>query len=174
MQGTFYIQIKGGKQRGTALIMSLVILTMLTILGVSALNMSSMRSLITRNDQQKQQSFGSAESALKLGQMYAETLLNSPISDGVLSDGSSQTGVYVYSGSGAYKNVSALAWNNSDSIAATAGGGRYIVEFLGERPAAGGDPSVKVLYYRIVAQSNQGGTGTNTLLEGTLGVAKGP
>mgnify|MGYP001608220707 CR=1 FL=1 len=172
MQATFHIQANSDRQRGTALIMSLVILTLLTILGVSALNISSMRSLITRNDQQKQQSFGSAESALKLGQMYAESLVNPPISNGVLSDGSSKTGVYVYSGSGLYKDVSTLAWSGSDSIAAA--NGRYIVEFLGERPASGGDPSVKVLYYRIVAQSSTGGVGTNTLLEGTLGVAKGP
>ena len=173
MQTTSHMQIKSGRQRGTALIMSLVILTLLTILGVSALNMSSMRSLITRNDQQKQQSFGSAESALKIGQVYAEAMINPPISNGVLSNGSSKVGVYVYPGSGTYMNVSTLAWNSTDSIAA-AGGGRYIVEFLGERPASGGDPSVKVLYYRIVAQSSTGGVGTNTLLEGTLGVAKGP
>ena len=159
-------------QRGTALIMSLVILTLLTILGVSALNMSGMRSLITRNDQQRQVSFQSAESTLKVGEKYAESLINSPIANGVLSDGSPKTGVFVYPGSGTYKDISTMTWGSSDSIAA--GNGRYMVEFLGERPAAGGDPSMKVLYYRIVAQSSAGGTGTNTLLEATLGVAKGP
>ncbi|MHB1141381.1 MAG: pilus assembly PilX family protein [Sulfuricaulis sp.] len=174
MREVAFMRVCNGRQRGTALIISLVILTLLTILGVSALNMSSLRSLITRNDQQRQLSFEAAESTLKIGQMYAETLVNPPISNGVLSDGSSKTGVYVYSGSGSYKDVSpsTMSWNSGDSITAT--NGRYIVEFLGQRPAAGGDPSVKVLYYRIVAQSSSGGLGTNTLLEGTLGVAKGP
>ena len=169
-----FMRYRQNRQRGTALIISLVILTLLTILGVSALNMSGLRSLITRNDQQRQLSFEAAESTLKIGQMYAETLINPPISDGVLSDGSSKTGVYVYPGSGSYKDISptTMSWNSGDSIAVT--NGRYIVEFLGERPAGGGDPSVKVLYYRIVAQSSTGGLGTNTLLEGTLGVAKGP
>ena len=70
-------------------------------------------------------------------------------------------------GTGAYKDVDP-SWNSSDSISDT--NGRYIVEYLGERPATGGEPTMKVLYCRIVAQSSLGGTGTNTLLEGTLGV----
>lgn len=159
-------------ERGTALVVSLVILVLLTILGISALNMSGLRTLITRNDQQKLRSFEAAESVLKVGQKYVETLTRPPISNGVLGDGSSKTGVYVYSGTGAYKDVTTLSWNSGDSISET--NGRYIIEYLGERPAVGGDPSIKVLYYRIVAQSSSGGLGTNTLLEGTMGVAKGP
>lgn len=169
MHGTSLMQGRMDTQRGTALIVSLVILTLLTILGVSALNMSSLRSLITRNDQQKQQAFGAAESALKTGQMYALTLTNPPIANGVLSDGSSQTGIYYSAGSATYQDVSAFAWDNSDSIAASTG--RYIVDFIGERDAAD-SPGMKVLYYRIVAQSSAGAVGANTLIEGTLGVAK--
>ncbi len=166
------MQVSNHSERGTALVVSLVILVLLTILGISALNISGLRTLITRNDQQKLRSFEAAESTLKVAQIYVNTLTRPPISNGVLGDGSSKTGIYVYSGSGAYKDVSTLSWNSGDSIADT--NGRYIVEYLGERPATGGDPSIKVLYYRIVAQSSSGGLGTNTLIEGTLGVAKGP
>lgn len=166
------IPIRNNTERGTALVVSLVILVLLTILGISALNMSGLRTLITRNDQQKLRSFEAAESVLKVGQKYVETLVRPPISNGVLGDGTANTGIYVYSGTGAYKDVTTLSWNSSDSISDT--NGRYIVEYLGERPATGGDPTMKVLYYRIVAQSSLGGMGTNTLLEGTLGVAKGP
>lgn len=179
MYGISLMHSRVGRQHGMALVISLVILVLLTILGVSALNMTNLRSLITRNDQQKQQAFEAAESALKIGLMTAQNLVNPPISNGVLGDGSSYTGVY-YSADKAsydsaakatYKDVSTLAWTDSDSIVAA--NGRFIIEYLGERPAAGA-ADMKVLYYRVVAQSSAGGIGTNTLLEGTLGVAKGP
>lgn len=171
MRGISLIHSRVGRQHGMALAISLVILVLLTILGVSALNMTNLRSLITRNDQQKQQAFEAAESALKIGLMTAQNLVNPPISNGVLGDGSSNAGVYYSADSAAYRDISTLAWTGSDSIAAA--NGRYIIEYLGERPAAGA-ADMKVLYYRIVAQSSAGGIGTNTLLEGTLGVAKGP
>lgn len=157
-----------GRQRGTALIVSLVILTLLTILGVSALNMSSIETLIARNDQQKYRDFTSAESILRQGVEFAKTLTSAPIPTGT-GEETTVTGVYFYPNTGAYLDVSSSAstfsWSSTTSIAA--GNGFYLVEFLGER----GSEDARVLYYRVVARSDL--NGTNTTLESILGVMKG-
>lgn len=172
MRTIAFLHGRASRQRGTALVISLVVLVLLTILGVSALNMTNLRSLITRNDQQKQQAFEAAESALARGLKAAEALVIPPIANGVLADGSSYPGIYYSADATLYKAISDINWTSSDSVAA--GDGRYIIEYLGERSPAGGADTDrdKVLYYRVVAQSSAGGLGTNTLLEGTLGVYK--
>lgn len=153
------------KQRGAVLVVSLVVLLLLTMLGVSALNMSSMETLIARNDQQRQVSFQSAESALREGYIFAMTQVSPPIETGVKADGNSLTGLYVYDlASSSNLNIYTLSWDGTDSVSAT--NGRYVVEFLGER----GPPSEEILYYRVVAHSSVGGT--KTMLETTLALAK--
>ncbi|HEX20205.1 MAG TPA: hypothetical protein ENG78_05235 [Acidiferrobacteraceae bacterium] len=159
------------RQRGAVLVVTLVILLLLTILGVSSLNMSSLETLITRNDQQKQASFQATEGALRQGQVFALTLTSPPITTNTLASGVSNKGIYVYvPGSSSNLDYTTLNWDSNDSID-LGNGSAYVIEYMGWRPAAGSDAENRTLYYRIIAHSSSGTT--NTILESTLGVASG-
>lgn len=166
-------------QRGAALVVSLVILVLLTIIGVSALNMSKLETLIVRNEQQRQISMQYAEAVLKQGQAVASSMTSPPyvLDDGTvkLGSGASVTWIYYAAGSSSYKNAfTDINWSSGaagvDVDGDTIIDGGYFVEFLGERAAAGSDTESKTLYYRVVARSTAGGT--ETVIETTFGVEK--
>ena len=150
------------RQRGTALIISLVVLLLLTMLGVSALNMSSLETLITRNDQQKQRAFMEAEDALNRGRKYADTLVLKPISNGVQGDGNSNVAVYTS------LDLSSLDWNSGATVVTSTSG--YVIEYLKMLPSpCGGDSGTPcTIFYRVVGRSNIGNA--DTQVESIYGV----
>ena len=70
-------RIRGSlNQRGAALIVSLIILLVLTLLGVASMQSTGMESIMARNHRDQNTTFQSAESALRAGEAYVETLAN--------------------------------------------------------------------------------------------------
>ena len=72
MKPSSYPSLK--KQRGVVLIMSLTILMVLTLIGVSAMKTSSMQERMSGNARDYQIAFESAEMALRAGEDYIKTI----------------------------------------------------------------------------------------------------
>ena len=100
------------QQRGAALITSLIILLVLTVLGVSAMSTSSLEELMAGNLRDQNLSFQAAEAALKDGERYIDSWGGTP--PAATSSGSN-SGVYSRDEFGLYE-LSAFdttnVWNN--------------------------------------------------------------
>lgn len=160
-------------QKGVVLTMALVVLVLLTILGVSAMKVSNLELLMSRNMQYKQYSFLSAEVALRAGRAQAASMTEPPLADGILADATPFPGVYV--SDGALRDpYNSVTWTDNTQVVLVSvptGLAAYFIEYMGDRNAAGGDGSVRVLYYRIVGRGSDGAASTH--LESTYGVSKG-
>lgn len=118
------------KQSGSALIISLVILIVMTLIGITAMGGSSMQERMAGNSRDTTLAFQAAEAALRDGEMYYE---NTVVSIGAAFDGSN-TGLYPQ---GSMPDIlDAATWVNSRTYSGTVGGvtaqPRYIIELLGE------------------------------------------
>ena len=65
-------------QQGVALVMSLVFLLLLTIIGIAALNTTSLEEKMANNVKDRNLAFQAAESALTLGEYWINNLLDKP------------------------------------------------------------------------------------------------
>jgi len=118
-------------ERGAVLITGMMILLVLTLIGITAMQSTSLEEVMSRNQASRNIAFQAAEAALREG----ENFLTAP----VLPDFSGTN--VAPSANGLYQpniDVSALVWDNTDSTAYTgtipAGAftaPRYIIEELG-------------------------------------------
>ena len=130
------------KQRGAVLALTLIILLVLTVVGVTTMNSTSIQTFLARNTQFKQISFQNAESALTAG----EAAWNSKI-ETCLSDVSTCTTDLTPALIG---DVEDIDWSSIDSERTTPHG-KYVVEYLGWRPIVG-ENDKQVWLYRITAR----------------------
>jgi len=118
------------QQRGAALITSLIILLVLTVLGVSAMSTSSLEELMAGNLRDQNLSFQAAEAALQDGERYIDSWGGTP--PAATSDGSN-SGVYTRDEFGLYESTAfnTSVWNNA--VATTYGADTGIaISSLGE------------------------------------------
>lgn len=124
--------IKRACQRGASLVMSLIILVVLMLLGVSALMVSNTQQRLAGNIQLQALATAEAESALS----QAENWLSQPANSGDLGPfGTGAGGLYAKDSlklSG--KDPLTLTWNDGNSVAipGTDGKQRYIIEVYAE------------------------------------------
>lgn len=116
-------------QKGSALIISLMILIVMTLLGLTAMGTSSLQEKMAGNTRDMALAFQAAEAALRDGESYYE--------ETVVSLGSAFNGANVglYSQNTLPNLFSDVTWNNSriysETIAGVAEQPRYIIELIG-------------------------------------------
>lgn len=133
---------QGQQQRGAVLALTLIILLVLTVVGVTTMNSSSIQTFLARNTQFKQISFQNAESTLTTGEAEWNTNLET-----CLSDISKCTTDLTPTPIG---DVDDIDWDSVDGEGTTPYG-KYVVEYLGWRPMVG-ENDKRVRLYRITAR----------------------
>lgn len=152
------------RQRGVALVMALVFLLLLTILGVAALNTTSLEEKMANNVKDRNLAFQSAESALAVAENWVYTQIGKPVFP------NTSIGLYtpVTSDTVATPNWDSVSWSGSSVVTypntpgQTVSGSlgkiltqpKYIIEDMGEIPESGGS---------LVTTSSYKGKGTTVL-----------
>ncbi|MEM9620950.1 MAG: PilX N-terminal domain-containing pilus assembly protein [Pseudomonadota bacterium] len=171
------LQIK--QQAGVALFISLVLLLILTIIGVSAVQTTSLEVRMTRNEHDTLLAFQAAESALRDAEVQLEAIPSTVAFDDT-------NGLYQVAALGdedVWKDVN--VWTGANSVVAandidsTAEDPRYIIEYLGavvreenqhqvEDPYSGGGND-RIEMFRITARGVGGTANSTVLLQTTYG-----
>lgn len=161
-------------QRGAVLIVSLMILVILTLLGITAMQTTTFQEKMAGNMRSRELSFQAAEGALREGEAVIEA--------GGLIDFkavANSKGLYLAPAAGTDPWWSRLNWDSTDSvligydIAGTAGRPRYIIEDLGAAKTgsfvnlAAGVPQPASRHYRITARGVGGTAGVVAILQST-------
>ncbi|MGH1373244.1 MAG: pilus assembly PilX family protein [Cellvibrionaceae bacterium] len=127
------------QQQGVALIISLVILLVLTIIGVQSMSTSVLEERMAGNYRDKKMAFEAAESALKAAEAFlslqtAPPVANSTATNGVYSFGSANVRSYSF--------WQAIAHQNS--MTGLAEGPKYVIEERGELSGGGANASAEI------------------------------
>lgn len=114
-------------QQGAALIVSLIILLVLTIIGVQSMESSVMEERMAGNYRDKRMAFEAAEAALKAGEAFLSLQTSIPVANNTGSNG-----IYTF-GSASIRSYS--FWSNvanQNSLTGLAEGPKYVIEERGE------------------------------------------
>ena len=170
------------RNRGLALFISLVLLLVLTIIGVSSVQTSSLETRIARNEHDVLLAFQSAESALRDAEQFLETVT----STAVFTDGGSN-GLWAMPDVGtAARWEDAAIWTGAGSVAATTSVGdvvaaqpRYFIEHIAsivreENAYQIDDPysltaTDRIEIFRITSRGTGGTANAQVMLQGTYG-----
>lgn len=141
-------------QRGTALIMAMVFLLILTLIGVTSMTTAALEEKMAGNMGDKNIAFQTAESALVEGEIWVGSQMNKPIFDpAVTSDGlhlpsTTSTPVWHHS-TGIWASTDLFSYPALNNVSVQPA---YIIEDLGEIPDTGGS---------LVLPANYKATGKN-------------
>ena len=137
-----------GRQRGAVLVVSLLILLVMTVLGVSSMSSTTLQERMANNDRQRQVAFQAAEAALRAAEAYLVANVRSvadlvttfdaasPVT-GMFASRSPLVGVQpnpLPAGFDPFDDASWLAANGAVEVAGVSGvtrRPRYIIEYLG-------------------------------------------
>ncbi len=154
MLRTHIIQPKTGMrtQTGAALAISLIMLLLLTIIGVTAMQSTTMQERMAGNARDRDTAFQYAEAALRDGETYLTA-----VSVGPFSTTKTNTGLYLAKSSGTdwWDDSATWASDGSGSRAGNVGNSQYIVEELATATSSG---SLEVgtvgtsKYFRVTAR----------------------
>lgn len=161
-------------QRGAVLIVSLMILVILTLLGITAMQTTTFQEKMAGNMRSRELSFQAAEAALRQGEAFLEGA-------GLLDFKSTINAKGLYQAPSVGKDPwwTTLAWDDNDSVAidrdieGTVARPRYIIEELGVAQAssvkniAAGIPLPQSRNYRITARGVGGTAGVVVILQST-------
>ena len=144
------LTIRKDRQQGISLVVSLIMLLIMTVIGISAMNTSLSKIRLTSGIQQQSNTSNDTEGSLSLGEQNAEE---------AASDQS------IVDGSGFFRNQltvddlnNTATWDNA--FTGANGAGNFIIEYMGPRVKQGGslvnlDTSGEIIYvYRITARVN--------------------
>jgi type IV pilus assembly protein PilX len=178
---TFRSRPVRSKQGGVALFISLVLLLVLTIIGVSSVQTTSLEVRMTRNEHDSMLAFQDAESALRDAENQLETITTTA----VFTD-AGNNGLYIVSDLGDEEHGHAAdVWDAANSVAATTAvdgvnaGPRYIIEHVAsvlrednayqqEDPYAA-SASDRIEMFRITARGVGGSANARVLLQSSYG-----
>lgn len=165
------------RQRGAALIISLMILIVMTLIGITGMGTSSLEEKMAGNSRDQALALQAAEAALREGEDYYEDTI---VSIGAAFDGSN-AGLYPM---GSNPDIFADAtWSNSrtysGSIDGVAAQPAYIIELLGEVSSSTDDINITgygessgvgdLVAARITARGTGGTNGAVVYLQTTYG-----
>lgn len=166
------------QQHGVALFISLVLLLVLTIIGVSSVQTTSLEVRMSRNEHDTLLAFQSAESALRDGELQLAGITATTAFNDTL-------GLYQVADLGDAENWQAGGvWTGTNSVvgstvAGTADDGRYIIEYVGavvrdENAYQQEDPYSssavdRVEMFRITARGVGGTQNAQVFLQSTFG-----
>ncbi|MBI3900124.1 MAG: hypothetical protein HY308_17795 [Gammaproteobacteria bacterium] len=144
------------RQRGYVLVMALVLLTLLTIMGLTAMSTTTLEEKMAGNMKDRNLAFQAAETALVSGESWARDQLNKP-------PFTNSNGLYSVSATTSPR-WDTVSWSSASSdtakypcsptVSASCGSGltkvstqpKYIIEDLGEVPEVGGSLVVPANY----------------------------
>ncbi len=172
------------RQRGVALVMALVFLLLLTILGVAALNTTSLEEKMANNVKDRNLAFQAAESALIVAENWTYTQIGKPVFP------NNPIGLYtpVTSDTDADPNWKESTWSTNNVViypntpGQTVSGSlgkiqnqpKYIIEDMGETPESGGSLVLTSSYkskgttvVRITARGTGGTDAAVVMLQST-------
>lgn len=146
------------KQRGIALAVSLILLLMITILGISALNSSRLQTYIARNMHLKAQSFQNTESGLLIGEQQWVALVDACLETPATCSEASEPQLPLPQSPAGIPGIDSIVWDDLDDVAIGANAKVYI-EKLGEYQVILTDRILSV--YRVTARGQDFNTLTN-------------
>ena len=174
-------QIKFRQERGVALFISLVVLLIITIIGVSAVQTTTLEERMAANARDHGIAFQAAESALITGEDLVEILQPSDLP----SFGGNTNGRYVPGAVGAQPRWETVDWPGdgtiptaADVIPGVADQPKYIVEYLTQLAPdedelnlsnIGGTSGAPTDIFRITARGAGGSTRAQVMLQITYG-----
>lgn len=161
-------------ERGAVLIVSLMILVILTLLGITAMQTTTFQEKMAGNMRSREMAFQAAEAALRQG----EAVLRA---GGVLDFKSvaNNSGLYLAPAAGKDPWWTTVAWDASDSVSidrdieGTVARPRYIIEELGVaqtstfKNIAAGTPLPQLRNYRVTARGVGGTASAVAILQST-------
>lgn len=150
-------------QRGTALVIGLVLLVAITLVGVAAMSVSRMETTMATNLQAEVAALGAAENTVASAEeVIATTYGGTPLWDWD-ADGTDGKYNYIAGGSSNVDPVAVLADSNSTAVETATNGNRYILEYLGPFTKTGSsfsigkdNPANRRYLYRVSAQGVSG------------------
>ena len=167
------------KQTGVALFISLVLLLVLTIIGVSSVQTTSLEVRMSRNEHDTLLAFQAAESALRDAENQLLGITSTTAFD-------NSSGLYEVAAMGSTENWDdAAVWGGGNSVVGesldgTVAAPRYIVEYVGpvlrdenayqqEDPYSAASTVDRVEMFRITARGVGGTPNAQVLLQSTYG-----
>jgi len=154
-----------GNQAGAVMAVSLIILLMLTLIGITGMRSTLMQERMAGNDRDRNLAFQLAEAGLRDAEIY----LGSPVV-GSFSTSVNSNGRYVAKTDGtSWWNNSAVWSGTAGSVAGSLSGIKYIVEELqtiigSEGSLEAGVPGISK-YYRITARGESGNSNAVVILQ---------
>lgn len=159
------------RERGAALIVSLVLLLVVTVLGVTAMRTSTLQERMAGNLRDNNLAFQAAEAALREGEAFLEQAALPPFTgaNGLLLQ-QADAGQADFWSSYAWGGASRAA-TRLDGIAATAESARYVIEELPPVPVQGDSlkfaPLPDIGIYRVTAMGVGGTTDAVVIVQTT-------
>jgi len=159
------------KQQGIALVISLIMLLLMTLLSVSSMKSTILEEKMAGNYKNRNTAFQSAEAGLRAGETYLATTIVLPLFDG------STTGLYQPTSSGNSRwNV--VDWDNAAEVIAYVGAlsdvptnPKYIIEELAPVNEGGGSLEVGTAlenrFYRITTEATGNTDNAVVMLQST-------
>lgn len=168
-------------QQGVALVMALVFLLLLTLIGISALNTTSLEEKMAGNVKDRNLAFQATESALNLAESWIYAQIGKPVFP------NNSSGLYLPSTTVTY-NWDGVNWSGSNVVTypntPTASGSgmlgkintqpKYIIEDMGETQESGGSLTMETRYrskgttiLRITARGTGGTDAAVVMLQST-------
>lgn len=162
-------------QRGVVLIMSLTILMVLTLIGVSAMKTSSLQERMSGNARDYQIAFEAAEFALRAGEDYVKSI--STTADFTSGGGNGKFTARTVSSTGAWQVESNWTSGNTTSVALAdvSKSPEYILEILDstygqiENMTPGGGTSGIIGLFRVTARGYGKNPNTKVMLQADFG-----
>jgi type IV pilus assembly protein PilX len=169
------------RERGVALFISLVVLLIITIIGVSAVQTTTLEERMAANARDHDIAFQAAESALMSAEGFVETLQPADVP----SFGGNTDGKYLPAGAGNQPRWETVDWTGDatipeadDVIPGVSDQPKYIVEYLTQLAPdedelnlsnIGGTSGAPTDIFRITARGAGGSTRAQVLLQVTYG-----
>lgn len=159
---------RGGRQRGAALIIALILLVIMTLLGLSSMRTVTLEEKMSGQTYDRSVSFQATEAALREAEAWVATNRPTPAA----GSGCSASGICGKQTSGSTDQWldASTTWAEASEVASSAISvtPQYIIEYLGNNfPCQPNDPSTNndCKRYRITARSNAGDDRANVMLQ---------
>lgn len=165
-------------QHGSALVISLVVLLILTIIGVTAIGTSTLEEKMAGNSRDQNLAFQSAEVALRDAEAYLGGIASTA---GFTGNGLYDTGAAPdVTASATWTGNASIVVSSSNSVATVTTQPRYIIEFVGASTPSSdmelsggygnGSGQGSVSYFRITARGTGGSDSSAVIIQEEYGV----
>lgn len=147
--------IIAARQKGLVLAITLLLLMVITVIGVSSMSASTIQLNLSRNSHLQHGSFQNAESTLRLAEVAWDQKLSRCLND--ISDCAEDITPPIVD------HVHSIDWDSAAGVNSTPYG-KYVVEYLGSRPVPG-EGAMFIRLYRLTARGESPDSSARTVLQ---------